>query len=414
MCASALSIAFWWRLGIIMLSLLCLVSIFKTIYSKVTSNTAPYRFSIINQQLTIPQHICLWSMIAYWILYAVSALFSNNHDVGWSTASIKLYFLVLPLLCLIGDTSYLTSSRIKALFQIFTASLMLRFVICLVISGISLLQGASLAEIINWQTDPLGMHHNYLALYINVAIAYLYFISLSTRKTFHSIAIWACASILIVYMLLISSRSGLVTLAILVLAILVRITFFRKKFKTGLIIGVSSILLLVALYLAVPSLFSRFATLTQWDQNHYPDDRVIAWICGINATEGHLLFGHGSGDYMQALNNSFEVFGYQRAINEGYNSHCQYIETILETGIIGLIFFLVMLFSPFIASQKRSSFLLTMLTILVVASMNVFEVMFNRQMGTQLIASLLCLLIISMGITTSHDNTCQIDNSHHN
>lgn len=414
MCASALSITFWWRLGIIMLSLLCLVSIFKTIYSKVTSNTAPYRFSIINQQLTIPQKICLWSMIAYWILYAVSALFSNNHVAGWSTASIKLYFLVLPLLCLIGDTSYLTSSRIKALFQIFTVSLMLRFVICLVISGISLLQGASFSEIRNWQTDPLGMHHNYLALYINVAIAYLYFISLSTRKTFRSIAIWACASILIVYMLLISSRSGLVTLAILVLAILVHITFFRKKFKTGLIIGVSSILLLVALYLAVPSLFSRFATLTQWDQNHYPDDRVIAWICGINATEGHLLFGHGSGDYMQALNNSFEVFGYQRAINEGYNSHCQYIETILETGIIGLIFFLVMLFSPLIASQKRSSFLLTMLTILVVASMNIFEVMFNRQMGTQLIASLLCLLIISMSITTSHDNTCQIDNSHHN
>ena len=388
LCAAVVAIALGWRIGIIALCTLCGVSLFKIIHSG--------HFG--NKSLSLAQKVCLWSMVAYWVLYAISAVVSVNHAGGWSTAAIKLYFLVLPLLCLLADTSYLTHRRISVLFQAFSATLLLRFFLCLAVAGVSLLQGTPFSVAKDWQIDPLGMHHNYLALYIDIAIAYLYTLTLQLPKAsrrWRLPAIYAAFVLLVVYLFLISSRSGIVTLIILFLAALVHIAFFRKRYKTALTIAILSLALLAGLYLAVPSLFNRFASLTHWSENHYPDDRVIAWICGLNATQGHLLFGYGSGDHMQHLAKAFEDFGYLRAVENGYNSHCQYIETLLETGIVGLAVFLVMLFAPLVtACNRKNRNLLTILVILAVASMNLFEVMFNRQMGTQFISLIYCLLIL--------------------
>ena len=390
LCVAVIAIALWWRIGIIALCILCCVSLFKIIHSRNFGNKA----------LSRSQKVCLWSMVAYWALYAISAVVSVNHAGGWSTAAIKLYFLVLPLLCLLADTAYLTPRRISVLFQVFSATLLLRFFLCLAAAGIALIQGTPLTEVKDWQFDPLGMHHNYLALYIDTAIAYLYTLTFrppqSSRRR-HLALISAAIVLLVAYLFFTSSRSGIVTLILLFLAALVHITFFRKRYKTALIVAILSLSLLAGLYLAVPTLFDRFVSLTHWSENHYPDDRVIAWICGLNATEGHLLFGYGSGDHMQHLAKAFEEFGYLRAVDNGYNSHCQYIETLLETGIVGLAIFLFMLLAPLVAAfNKKNRNLLAVLVVIAVASMSIFEVILNRQMGTQLISLTFCLLILSL------------------
>lgn len=409
LCAAVVAVGLWWRLGIIALCTLCAVSLFKTIYTKTKTTLRQAQgnsqLTTLNSQLLTPQRLCLWAMVAYWVLYAVSGSISTDYSDGWYTAVIKLYFLALPLCCLLADTSYLTSHRIKFLFQVFTATLLLRFVACLIVSGIQLLQGLPLAQVKDWQMDPLGMHHNYLALYIDTAIAYLYTLVVYTPKASRRKQwplLFTAIVLLVAYLFLISSRSGIVSLLLMFIAVLCHIIFFHKKYKTGLAIAVMSLTLVAGLYLAAPSVFSRFCALTHWTENYYPDDRVIAWICGLNATHGHLVFGYGSGDYMPHLVQSFEDFGYQRAIDNGYNTHCQYIETLLETGIVGLVFFLLMLFAPLItALSKRHRSLMTVLTVIVVATMNIFEVMYNRQMGTQFISLVYCLLILSMSRTVN-------------
>ena len=389
LCLTLVAIAFWWRIGIIAIAILSLASLTKTITLR------PLR-----PQLSTPQKICLWSMVAYGILYVISALISANQTEGWFKAGLKAWFILLPAICLIGDTSYLTKERIRALFQVFTAALLVRFAICIVISGIQFLQGTPLEVVRNWEEDPIGMHHNYLALYIDIAIVFLYTQILNTpheerRRKWPSLIIAAIA--LLSYLTLVSSRSGIVALALAFVAALAHLTFFRKQYKVAIITVSLAVVLVAGLYIAVPSIFDRFVALTTWTETYYPDDRVLAWECGAKATRGHLLFGYGSGDYMPHLVNAFEQRGYTRAIDIGYNTHNEYIETILQTGLLGLAMLLFMLFAPMVtALRKNSRNLLTVLVIIIISSLCVFEAMLNRQMGTQFIALAYCLLIISM------------------
>ena len=389
LCLTLVAIAFWWRIGIIAIAILSLASLTKTITLR------PLR-----PQLSTPQKICLWSMVAYGILYVISALISANQTEGWFKAGLKAWFILLPAICLIGDTSYLTKERIRALFQVFTAALLVRFAICIVISGIQFLQGTPLEVVRNWEEDPIGMHHNYLALYIDIAIVFLYTQILNTpheerRRKWPSLIIAALA--LLSYLALVSSRSGIVALALAFVAALAHLTFFRKQYKVAIITVSLAVVLVAGLYIAVPSIFDRFVALTTWTETYYPDDRVLAWECGAKATRGHLLFGYGSGDYMPHLVNAFEQRGYTRAIDIGYNTHNEYIETILQTGLLGLAMLLFMLFAPMVTALcKNSRNLLTVLVIIIISSLCVFEAMLNRQMGTQFIALAYCLLIISM------------------
>ncbi len=389
LCLTLVAIAFWWRIGIIAIAILSLASLTKTITLR------PLR-----PQLSTPQKICLWSMVAYGILYVISALISANQTEGWFKAGLKAWFILLPAICLIGDTSYLTKERIRALFQVFSAALLVRFAICIVISGIQFLQGTPLEVVRNWEEDPIGMHHNYLALYIDIAIVFLYTQILNTphnerRRKWPTLIIAAIA--LLAYLTLVSSRSGIVALALAFVAALAHLTFFRKQYKVAIITVSLAVVLVAGLYIAVPSIFDRFVALTTWTETYYPDDRVLAWECGAKATRGHLLFGYGSGDYMPHLVNAFEQRGYTRAIDIGYNTHNEYIETILQTGLLGLAMLLFMLFAPMVtALRKNSRNLLSVLVIIIISSLCVFEAMLNRQMGTQFIALAYCLLIISM------------------
>lgn len=396
LCLALASVVLWWRLGIIALMVLVATSLVKLISTR----------RIGNPSLGRPQRICLWAMVAYWMLYVVSALVSTDHAEGWSTAGIKLYFFLLPLLCLCNDTTYLTRPRLRALFQILTATLLLRLLICLSIDGIQLWQGTPFDTLKNWQFDPLGLHRNYLALYINTSLAFIYSqairVDLPDRRRRLPWLV-AAAVALVAYLFLIASRSGLLTLGLLAVAGLIHLTFVRKRWKTGLSIVLLSIGVLAGAYWAVPSTFSRFTTpLQNRDANHVADEREILWECGMKTAQKELLFGYGSGDYMPSLLESYNERGYYKAVRENLGTHNQYLETILETGLVGATMLLLMLFAPLVASlHKKRRNLWVLMAILVMTFQMTFESMLNRQMGAQFIALVYCLLILSL---TSRDN----------
>ena len=383
---TVVSITLWWRLGIVAVitfSVLSLVNIFYTGF-------------FINRSLARSQKICLWLMIAYSLLYIVSAIVSVNHAEGFFRAIVKSYFLILPLLCLLCNTSYLTRTHIRALFQIFTATLLVRFVICLIISVFQLLQGTPFVEVRDWQEDPLGMHHNYLALYIVTSIAYLYTSMVQFSCGKNKWPLWSMLGavvVLTVYLFIISSRSGIVTLAILLVTRLIHLAFVRKKYKTALAVLTLSGALVGGLLLSMPAITARFAAL---HQNRVADDRVLIWQCGMKTAQERLLFGYGSGDCMTHLMAKYEEQGYTKAITNNFNAHNQYIETLLETGIVGETILLLMLLAPaLMALRKGRRDLLSVLVIEVILIQNIFETMLNRQMGVQFIALVYCLLILA-------------------
>lgn len=387
LCASLVAIVAWWRIGIYAITVLCAVSVFKMIYTR----------KIINRSLSSAQKTCLLSMIAYWILYALSAMVSTNHSEGWNDATIKLYFLVLPLICLLGDTSYLTPHRIKALFQIFVAALILRFITSIAFCGIQLLQGVPFVVAKDLQNSPIGIHHNYLALYIVIAIAFLYsclFNISNGEKKRHWILLTGIITVLTVYLFINSSRSGIVSLGVLFVACMLHITFSLKKYKIAIGVFLFAAILSSLLFLSMPYIFNRFTALYGSGTS---DPRSLIWQCGMKASNDHIMFGHGSGDYKSHLMSTYEEMGFTKGIIAGFNAHNQFIETLLATGVIGLTILLTMFFLPLVAALRNKPHnLFVILSIIVIVSQIFFESMLIRQMGVQFIALILCVLIISL------------------
>jgi len=71
--------------------------------------------------------------------------------------------------------------------------------------------------------------------------------------------------------------------------------------------------------------------------------RLAEWSCAMDVIKEHPLAGTGLGDNREALLKSYENRGFWSGLEMRFNAHNQYIETTLSTGLIGLIFLLLLL-----------------------------------------------------------------------
>lgn len=398
LCIAVVAIVSWWRIGILAIALLVLLSIAKLVCSRRVGNPA----------LSRPHRIAFWAMIAYWLVYVASAIACTEQAEAWLKVSIKLYFLILPVLCLIADTSYLTRPRIRFLFQLLTVSLLVRIPINVLVAAFRFSQGASFLTIGvgDWQIDPLGLNHNYLALYINTALAFLYFQMVRTdiplRKRKLPLLLTVAAA-LVAYLFYSASRSGILVFALLTFAALLHLTFVRKKWKATLCVLMLSPLLLFAVYCIKPLTFVRFKVLfSTQEQARVHDDREMLWQCGLKTAMQRPVFGYGSGDYIAPFHETCVKEGFLLAAKNHLDTHNLYINTLLETGFVGLAFLIFMLFYPmWLACRNKSRSFLTVLCILVATGQMAFETILNRQMGTQFTALFYCLLVLSMTARTT-------------
>ena len=380
-----------WRVGIVALALLLVASLVKNISLRQWGSHGLQGW----------QRVPLLLMVLFWLVYAASAFYSTNSAQGWQEAATKLPFLLIPLMLLGGSTAYLTRRHIKALFYLMIAVILLRFVVCIGIDVVGYLAGKPFAELRDWQFDPLGLHHNYLALYIVVSIGFIYTEVVKHWKERSICWRWsmlASAVLLLCYLVISDSRSGEVAVAFLAIACFVHLAFFRNRLKLALAAAGVAILLTVGAYLAMPQMFARMThAVAEMAAGRSGDDRPKLLHCGLQAAQGHWVFGYGSGDYMPPLLQSYKDYGWMKGYNHGYGTHNQYMETILQSGLIGLSAMLAMLLAPIAVSwRKRKAMLLTTLMTLSVLIMICFESMFNRQMGVQFVPALLSALLLYM------------------
>ena len=378
-----------WRLGCYAMLLMTVVHIIRLFTLK----------HLGNPHINRPSRVCLWLMIAYWVLYIVSALFCANKEEAWETVLVKLPFVVFPLIILSGDTGYLDGKHIRGLFYVMLGTLIIRFLISVVISVAAITKGVPVSQSFYWEFDPLGLHHNYLGLYITIALAFLYtdiqhYWKRRNRTWKYTISI--TMAVLLTYMLLSYSRSTIVTTVVLIAVALLHITVSQGNWLSGVIVFSACVLLCIGLQTTAPRAFARFGVIITNIKNGQPgDDRIALAQYAWKTMEDHWLWGYGSGDYMPTLMTTYEKYGYQDGLKYHYGSHNQYLETLLETGIIGLAILLVMLLTPLathIRHNKRH--LLTLMVTSAIMSQIFFESMFNRSMSVQMAALCYCLIIV--------------------
>jgi O-antigen ligase len=96
--------------------------------------------------------------------------------------------------------------------------------------------------------------------------------------------------------------------------------------------------------------------------------RLAIWKCSADIIKHHWLFGVGTGDVQDSLQQSYEnrKFYFASRYNR-YNAHNQYIQIALATGVVGLLLLLSCIIYPIWCYKKRFRGNLYLLFILIFA-----------------------------------------------
>jgi O-antigen ligase len=198
---------------------------------------------------------------------------------------------------------------------------------------------------------------NPYAGYINMTLAIALSLTLLGGNTKTRILAGITSALLLYVEILSQSRGGEIALAAAIFMIItVGVPWLRKLIGIGLI----GVLVIIAAYLAgiVPQHYlnpillilglTQISFTSPSPADYSTAERLAHWFAGIQMFVTHPLTGVGIGNYPIAYPKYFiTIF-----VNSLGHAHNYYINTAAETGIIGLIAFLLFLLAVFVAGTR--------------------------------------------------------------
>ncbi len=234
------------------------------------------------------------------------------------------------------------------------------------------------------------MQISYFALYLALAISALFF----RLEGFKGKKI--VVFIFVIAILQTTSLAGILNLVtVLFLAIIYRMKSKRKK--TVIVFGFIGLILLSALY--HPRINSTirgvYKTFQGENSPEYPKQpRLMTWEVAIKAIAKNGIFGVGIGNSQKELNKRYKEMGFEKGSRENLNAHNQYLQILLECGILGLVTLLFILYSllkrTIYIEERERPFVLCFFLLIVTSFM--FESILSRYIGISFFAFFISLM----------------------
>ena len=210
---------------------------------------------------------------------------------------------------------------------------------------------------------------------------------------------------------LLAVRSGIAVMYLAYSALIVVQIFVRRKSLSTVVLALGIIIAPFLAYQTIPS-FHNKVRYTLWDigkfnqkdaRNYSDSGRMYSIIAGIDIFKQHPILGTGIGDLKSAC-----TVEYERMFNDTPKvvkyPHNQFVYFLAGTGILGFLFFLVAILTPFFYQKNYRHPMLFVLSVIVFSSFLV-ENTIERSNGIGFY--LLFLLLILNHIRYRHINEAQ-------
>lgn len=180
---------------------------------------------------------------------------------------------------------------------------------------------------------------NYIALYASFACILL-FDSFFTGKLFDKRYGVPLFILLAVYLMILGSRTAFfMSIVIMITGIAVSV-FKTRQWKT-LVLAAVFLMMAVAPVAFVPYFKQRVVTL--YTVGFESDARYYEFSAAVEVFKQAPWLGHGHAASGEAMVREFKRIGFHEGVERRFNAHNQYLQTLIDFGIVGLVLVCILL-----------------------------------------------------------------------
>lgn len=274
----------------------------------------------------------------YFVVMLISLIYTTNFLDGLALLERSLTLLLFPIVFLFVKEDALT---VRKLFDFLLAGLIVSFFINLSIAGYNSLseinEGITLNAInngwnyfINSEFSKL-INSSYVSIYILLVLSFYLKNEIKTKTQFILVII------LFLYLFLSTSIAAYLILTIMCLLLIFKIVDKQKKYSMIIMFFLGLIV-----FLNNPRLFdfhnmkTESENMKKYNITTSEKLRILSWKTSIELISEAPLLGYGIGDANDVLNERYKKLGYLDNYEQQYNAHNQFLQTWLQTGIVGI------------------------------------------------------------------------------
>ena len=352
------------------------------------------------------------SFIAYFLVLLLSLFYSNDLKTGFSYIGKSFSFLVIPLIPLFISKKEVNLLWISKVYILFLCGIFFLLFFIAIVKNFN--EGYTFSYIYQriigldtpkdkyiyfnyWYfvydkfTLPLDMQPIYLGFFTNVGLVFLFFLKKIKQVKFYYVKL-----IILGLLILLSASRWQILICAINFAIFILFFDDLKPFKKILGITLFALSILIVSFIN-PVTKTRFIEAFSYKEAFYKTDfgstslRLKKWNNAIQSISESPVLGYGVGDGQKVLMNQYKKNKFYLGYYNKFNSHNQYLDTLLYVGLIGFILLCLILFYAYkCAMHKLYLFMIT--NIFMIGFIT--ESMLDRQWG--IIAFPFLLIIFSI------------------
>jgi O-antigen ligase len=345
--------------------------------------------------------ISIWILVGLYLLHMLGLLLSIELGFDFSRINTQLLLLLIPLIFL---SLNLKLEHIYKAKEVYIISCVIFCILALITLIYNLIINYEHRLDYNFvQTSMYHYHYPYDVLYINIACIMLLF-----NSYFRPFKLQA-SILFFIFIFLSGTRIGLASFVFIT-----AIYFFKnfKQFKNFKAVAFFIGMIIFSIILIKNSRYVNdkfFDTLSKigfnteqyvseiGEEYHKVTLRQKLWSSAKEAYNDSLnkIFGYGPEGSREVLNNIYEKNKYSI---KGMNSHNQYLTTLLNNGIVGvLILFIIFFLGLRFGVAMKSTQIVLLTTVIIIAFTT--ESMLERQKGVAIFTVVFTLVFLESYLT---------------
>ncbi|MCT4582627.1 MAG: O-antigen ligase family protein [Flavobacteriales bacterium] len=335
-------------------------------------------------------------IIGFYFFGILSLFYGKNTSNTWFNNEIKLSLFVFPVAFLISNLDF--KSIYRSILKSFVEGTLMAIMLSL-INAIIRYYYERESTVFFYSELSYFAHTSYFSLYLNFAISILYFFWFSPSKKNYipPYLNFGLSFFFSLTILLLASKTGVITMLIThLIGIGFWVIRYRKFKQAAILLGALSILISVGLYQS-PQVVNRLITMKDsiLNYNGTPNSsstvRLAVWSEAIELIKAKPILGYGVGDVTDELTKRYEERGFSVLAKKHLNSHNQYIQILIGSGVIGLFYFLFLIIYPFKSIGKPVDLLIYLFFFLLILINFLTESMLETQSGVVFFAFFITL-----------------------